>query len=603
MLFLPELLISGNITIRLTPAQGKGKLEEGSKFYIEVEAVNCQGEWKIPQSFGGAELLFTPSQNSTTMSTSDGYKTVTQRQESLTFFLLAKKAGTYTFGPVSVGNTKSKQLKYTIVEKGKGGTSGGAVSAGTASSSSVSQQGYSDKPQFIGRGNEDMFLMASVSKTSVYEQEALVYTIKLYTTYNYIKFLGATSAPKFDSFVVEETKITNANLHFETLNGKTYEAAEVARYIIFPQKAGKLTIKGNTYTVSADAFEYYHDPLFQQMAVKRPVELNLTPNDLIVDVRELPSPIPSDFSGGVGKFSIKSKLPDRNIRTNAASNIIYTVSGTGNLKYLKLPELKNIFPPCLETFTPEAEADTKVEGSNVAGKVVFTCSFMPVETGSISIPELKFVYFNPETGNYETATAEGYTFTVGKGSSSDRSQSALYFDSKLLPTDVSKIHKNKTLFVYSWGYWLWFIIPTILLVTALVMYRNYIRQHADMVGLKSRRAGKIAKRRLRKAKQCISRNDVNSFYDEMLAALWGFLSDKLKMPTSELSRNNVKEMLVSNGISEDATDKTIDLIDKCEFAKYAPSLGKSDMNEIYEKGAELIESLNSNFTSEKKKLS
>lgn len=602
ILFSSLSSLGGKINVRISPGERNGKIEVGSKFYIEIEAVNCSGNWNVPKTFGGAELLYTPSQNSSSISSSDGYRTVSQKKDIITYYLLAKKPGTYSFGPVSVGNTVCKAVKYTIYEKGKG-TSGGASGTGTSSSGVETSNNHgnnekSGKPQFIGRGNEDMFLRASVSKTKVYEQEALVYSIKLFTTYNYIKFLGSTTAPKFDGFVVEETKIKDANLHFESVNGKMYEAAEVARYIIFPQKAGKLSIKGNTYTISADAFEYYHDPVFASMTVKRPVQLTITPNDLEIDVKSLPTPIPADFSGGVGNFTISSSLPDRNIKTNKASNIIYKVSGSGNLKYLKLPELKNVFPAGIETFTPEAKADTRIEGSTIIGDVVFTCPFMPMETGNLTIPELNFVFFNPQTEKYETVVAKGYSFKVGKGTVSERSQSASRFDDSLSQVDTAKLKKNRELLIYKPLYWGWFIVPLLILIGTLIYYRKYLKDHSDMVGLKSKRAGKIAKRRLRKARKCLENNEVELFYDEMLAALWGFLSDKLKMPTSELSRSNVKEVLLNNNIYPETADKTIELLDKCEFAKYAPSHGKGDMSSIFNQAVEVIETLNTYFSSE-----
>ena len=592
-------LFAGKINIRVTPADRSGKLEVGTKFYIEVEAINCQGNWKLPQNFGGAELLYTPSQNSSSVTTADNYSSVSTTKDEITFILVAKKAGTYSFGPVSVGNTKCKPVKYTIAEKGKGKTGAGvsSTSGNVGDSPNEMKLQNTDKPQFIGKGNEDMFLRASVSKTKVYEQEALVYTIRLFNTFSYIKFLGATTAPKFDGFVVEETKIRDAMPHFEQVNGKTYKVAEVARYIIFPQKSGKLTITGNTYTISADAFEYYHDRDFDRMTVKRPVQLNITPNDLVVDVISLPEPVPSDFSGAVGSFSISSSLPDRDIKTNKASDLVYTVSGRGNLKYLKLPDLKKLFPSNIEIFTPEAEADTHVDGDNIEGKVTFTCSFIPMETGELTIPAINFVYFDPSTTSYRTITASGFNLKVGKGSSSEKSQVALRFDKSIEKTADSNIIKDRKLLVRSFSYWLWFIVPAVALIIILISYRRYLNEHSDLELLKSKRAAKIAKKRLRRAYQCLKKQDADSFYNEMLIALWGFLSDKLKMPTSELSRENVMQVLTDNNIFVENAEKVIGLIDKCEFAKYAPSLSKEDMSKIYQEGVNIIETLNTYFKS------
>lgn len=585
---------AGKISVKVTPVGSGGKIEVGDKFYVIVEAWNCQGQWNFPETFGGARLMYTPQQNSTSYSESDGRNKVTQSYNRLDFILMAEKAGSYSFGPVSMGNTKCSPVKYTIYERGKGKpNSGGEASGGTDSGSLQANSQQGSGPQFIGKGNENMFLRASLSKTNVYEQEALVYTIKLYTSYNYIKFIGATAAPKFEGFVVEESKVSDAQYGFESVNGKTYKAAVVARYIIFPQKSGRLTIKGNTYTVSADAFEYYQDPVYQRMTVKRPVQLNLTPNDIVVDVKALPSPRPSDYSGGVGNFTITSSLPSQQFKTNQAAEITYTVKGTGNLKYIKLPELNNIFPSQLEVFTPETQDDTKAEGSNVSGSVSFKYSFIPTETGTFEIPEVKLVYFDPSSNSYKTTVAKGYRIEVGKGSASDKSQKAMRFDNTPQQVNLKKLEKEHTPMVYNFSFWLWFIIPFVALISALIYSSIYQSQHADMAGLKSRRAGKMARRRLRKAYECKKKGDSSRFYDEMLAAIWGFLGHRLKMPTSELTRQNVTEVLSSHNVSDDTIQSTITLLDDCEFAKYAPSAQVGNMDKVYERGVELIQNLNS----------
>lgn len=591
-------LYAGKVTAKVIPAERSGKIEVGSKFYIEVEAENCQGEWKFPQTFSGARLLYTPSESTSSQITSVNGRTTTRSSSKLTFYLLATKAGNFSFGPVGMGSTSCMPVKYTIYEEGKGVRTSGSESRGSSPDNNTSakpQQG--DKPQFIGKGNENMFLRASVSKNSVFEQEAIVYTIKLYTTYQYIKFLGATAAPKFEGFVVEEQKITDANMKFENFNGRTYETAVVARYIIFPQKSGQLKITGNTYTVSADAFEYYNDPYFSQMAVKRPVQLNLTPNDLTVTVKSLPTPKPANFSGGVGVFSISSKLPQQIFKTNQASTITYTVTGQGNLKYIKLPEMNSLFPPELEVFSPESKADADAGSANVVGKVTFDYSFIPMETGRFEIPNVKLVYFNPKTGKYETAEARGYTINVEKGKASDKSQTVRRYLSQLLPVDVNNLSQPSQPYVKRFPFWLWYIVPFLLISTAMIVYRRYLKEHSDMESFRSKKAGKVAKRRLRKAMDCLRKNRKEAFYDEMLAALWGFLSDKLRMPNSELSRQNVSDVLSQHGIPMDEISQLIGILDDCEFAKYSPSMGSGQLQSVYDRGAEIIEKLNSDFKS------
>lgn len=585
LMLILTLASYAGVNVRLE-TQGGGKLKVGDKFYIYIEADNINSNLSFPNPPSGTRLLY----ESTSSVDNNGHVTA---KSVLT--LRAETSGTFTF-QATAGSARSKVLKYTI---GAAGSSGGSASTPTLQNGSGNSgmdpvaSSQQNGPQFIGKGNENMFLRASVSKTSVYEQEAIVYTIKLYTSYNYIKFLGATVAPKFEGFVVEEDKITDAQQHFETYNGKNYKTAVVARYIIFPQKAGKLSIIGNTYTVSADAFEYYHDPYFQQMVVKRPVQLNITPNDLTVDVRALPSPKPADFSGGVGKFSITSSLPKQIYKTNQAATITYTVNGTGNLKYIKLPDLNALYPSQLEVFSPQSDVQAKVSGNNVSGSVEFTYSFMPVETGTFDIPPVKLVYFNPETNRYETVETHGYNIKVGQGSASEKSQTAKHFESKLQP--IGKLTYPSHPWFSGFLYWLWYILPSVGFIIAVIIYRSYIKSHADMESLRSRRAGSMARKRLKKAATCLKRGDSEAFYDEMLHALWGYMAHKLKMPTSELTRDNIRGMLTSHKVSESLADKSIALLDECEFAKYAPSAHRDNMQTIYNEGSEVISALESSF--------
>lgn len=582
-------VFGGNIKITVSSADRSGKIEVGDIFYITVEAQNCSGSWNFSQSFGGAKLMYHPSQDSETISESNGYNTVTKSYSKVEFTLLAQSPGTYSYGPVSLGNTKSAPVKYKIYERGKGRPDSGST-ASSQSNADNNATGASG-PQFIGRGNENMFLKAFISSSKACEQEALVYTIKLYTTYNYIKFIGATSAPKFDGFVIEESKDTDSQFRFESVNGKMYKSAVVARYIIFPQKSGTLSVKGNTYTVSADAFEYYHDPRFSQLTVKRPVQLNLTPNDLNVQVLPLPMPQPVGFTGAVGQFSIASNLESKTFKTNQASSLDYVIQGRGNLKYIKLPELNTFFPSQLEVFTPESDPKVHVTSNNVEGSVTFKCSFIPLETGSFNIPQLKFVYFDPAANSYKTIYANGFHISVATGKSSEKSQTVLRYDASLHDIDKSKLRKETKPYIYSITYWLWYIIPFSLLMIACVALAYHRNKYSDIESLKSKRAAKMARRRLRKAFKCIKGGKQSLFYDEMLSALWGFLGDRLKMSTSDLTRKNVAEALESNNISSVDAQNVIKLIDDCEFAKYTSGNTDFNMHDIYQRGVDSIRQL------------
>ena len=434
----------GTVKVKLETPGGGSKIAVGEKFYVEIEAINCGGGQLSTQTIPGCAVLYHAVSSESSISSS-GNSTTGIHKVMATLTCMAQNPGKYTFGPVDVGGVKSNKVSYEIVGAGE---STGAPTARPATSS-MPEYDPNSGPVFVGKGNEEMFMKASVSKTRAYEQEALVYTIKLYSSYQYIKFLGATEAPKFDGFVIEESKDVSTSLARETLNGKTYYTAVIVKYIIFPQKSGKLKITGNTYTVSTDAMSYYHDPFYMTMQVKRPIQLNVTPNDLVVDVMPLPK-APSEFIGAVGKFSVSSQMPKKNLLTNTPASLTYTVSGTGNIKYVKLPDLADKFPSNIEVFSPEVSVDAQVGASNVSGTAVFDYSIVPQQTGDFKIPAMRFAYFDPDDGVYKFIEAKGYDISVAQGSSSDKSQQASTFFSALQP--VGKLVKGTFVpYVYSFS--------------------------------------------------------------------------------------------------------------------------------------------------------
>lgn len=451
LLMLSALGMSAaSVQIEVTAGRGKRSIAVGDQFYMTIVVSNSDAEPTPPRNMPGAKLMyFDQTGTSWKMSTVNG---ATTRSSTVTYTATfrAQKEGTYSYGPISVGGARSNSVRYTI---GKGGAAPQSIPGNNNGGASASAGSDDDgKPKFIGKGDGNLFMRANVTKTTAYEQEALVYTVKLYTTYDAIKFIGATAAPKFDGFVVEESKDVSTQLNYESYQGKMYATAIIARYIIFPQMTGNLKVTGNTYTVSVDRREYYHDPFWGSMSYSTPLQLNVTPNDLVVNVKPLPSPKPADFSGGVGKFRISSDLKSHNLKTNQAGSIVYTVTGTGNIKYIQLPDLSVLYPPEIEIYSPKSDQKVEVGSANVSGSVTFDYSFMPLEEGQFKIPDVKLVYFNPETGQYETSVAKGYTVNVGKGEASKSgSRKNVRFDSNQQNVKASSLSKSHEPMIESWG--------------------------------------------------------------------------------------------------------------------------------------------------------
>ena len=581
-----------SVTLSLSGRGGGRNISVGETFHIEITVRNSDAEPAMPSSVPGAKVLyFARTGQSSSFSNVNGQMS-SSVSYTWTLTLRAQTEGHYTFGPITVGGARSNTISYSI----------GAAQAepqtpqGQQNQPGGQRQIDPDKPEYIGKGDGNLFMRAEVSHPTAYMNQAILYTVKLYSTYDAIKFIGATASPKFDGFVVEESKDISTSLQYETYNGKTYATAIIARYIIFPQHEGKLTVKGNTYTVSVDQREYYRDPFYGNMSYAKPLQLNVTPNELTVNVKNLPQPVPADFSGGVGHFQITSSLPAQKFATNQVASVVYTVQGSGNIKYVALPDLQKLFPQELEVYTPTSDANVNVGRTDVSGTVKFDYSFMPLESGTFKLPEVKLVYFNPATGQYETSTARGYEIAVEKGSGSEKSQTkaAGTFDAQLMPVkeNLSFTHRP---YVYGFLYWLFYIIPIGGIIIAYISYKSYVAANSDIIAVRSRKANRMARRRLKRAYAYMKANDRNSFYDEIISSLWGYLSDKLSIPTSELSRENISGKLAMKDISDEDIKSLIDLIDEAEFEKYAPASAANDMKETYDKTISMMNTLEEAF--------
>lgn len=584
-----------SVRLSVDAPRGKRGISLNELFYITYEVQDIDAAPEKPSSVEGAKVMYFDRTGQSSRFTSVNGRTSQSHSYIYTLTLRATKEGNFTFGPITVGGVKSNSVSYSI-----GKAAPQQYPNGTPQQQGRQNADDSGKPKFIGKGDGNLFLKANISKAEGYEQEALVYTVKLFTTYDAIKFIGATSAPKFQGFVVEESKDISSSLNYETVNGKTYATAIIARYIIFPQMTGTLKVIGNTYTVSVDEREYYHDPFWGKMSVAKPLQLNVTPNDLQIKVKPLPAPKPADFSGGVGQFTISSTLPAQNFKSNQAASIVYTVSGSGNLKYVSLPDLNKLYPSQLEVYSATPTTDVKVGSSSVSGTSRYDYTFMPLESGSFEIPSVTLTYFNPQTGKYEHSTARGYSINVGVGKESAKSQTLtkLAFNQQLMPVE-ERLSSDHRPYVSRFLFWLLYIVPFVGLLSAVIYYRRYLKMNADIMAVKSRKAGSMARKRLKKAYVCIKSNDSEHFYTEMLSALWGYLGHKLKMPTSELTRQNVASKLNSRQVSADVVEDLLNLIDECEFAKYSSASSDASMLQVYEQGVSVINKLESSFKAKK----
>ena len=562
---------------------------EGNKFNVTFVLKNGEGNSFTPPEVTGAKLIYGPSVSHSYSSTWVNGKSSSSSTEEYTMIYKATATGKCHIGAASVvsGGNKltTKPLTIDVLPAGSQPSQQMQSTPGAPTPYSDPMTQSADKSV----GSKDLFVRIEMSKPRVYEQQAVVCTIKLYTKYQISQFMP-TIQPSFDGFLIEEIPVQPSLNKVETLNGERYMTAILKKCILYPQQSGKLTITSGNYDVSVVQFDTFKS-IFG--SISKPVEkdLKVQSNTATVNILPLPEPKPASFSGAVGKFNVTADLqPATGFKTYSAATYRYIISGTGNIKYIKAPEVK--FPDQFDVYDPKTDAQVNDAAGDMRGKVVISYSFIPQYAGEFEIPAGEFTYFDPDEGKYETITVPARHLTVAKGEGQPSNHYRMKnMDIRPIKSGDLGLKKSHGYILDNWTYWLWFLLPLLALAALLIYYRKQLKERADVRRMRAKRASKVAQRRLKAARGFASRGDRNGFYAEMLNAMWGYMSDKLSIPVSELSKDNINAELEQFGVNEQLRKEAMDLIDKCEFAQYAPELAQGDLNAVLDEAAGVIDRL------------
>ena len=564
---------------------------QGNKFQISFSLRNAEGNgFKAPE-VGGCKLLYGPSKSSSYSSQWVNGVSSSSSSEEYTMVYRAAQAGKYTVGAatVSVGGKQYSTKPFTIEILPPDRS---AQQGNNRGSQSVQIDNANTQTAGKQVSSKDLFVRIILSKSNVYEQEAVVCTIKLYTKYQISQFI-ANIQPSYNGFLIEELPVSPNLNEIEHVNGENYMVAELKKCILFPQQSGKLTITSGTYDVTVVQYEQFRTPFG---IMRQPVEkqLQVKSNTSSVNILPLPEPKPASFNGAVGNFTVSTEIKPQVLKTFEAATYSYIIRGSGNIKYLKSPTIG--FPSQFDVYDPQNNINAKPSGSTVSGTVTIDYTFIPQFVGKYEIPGTEFTYFNPATRKYETLTTQKYDLTVAKGSGSASQAPKGGIEQKnrdILHIKTGDLHlkQEHSYAVEGFGYWLWYIIPLLLLAAVLFYYRKALKARSDMQLMRTKRANKVAQKRLRAAKQWMRAGDKNKFYAEVLTALWGYLSDKIQIPVSELNKENISAELTNYGATDEVIAAVIEVLNNCEFAQYAPELSGNDMESIYSAAADAMDKL------------
>ena len=533
------------------------------------------------------EVLMGPSR-STQYQNINGVET---NSITFTYILMAGKEGTYKIPGATIvadGNnytSNSVEIKVLPPDQSSGSASG-------SSSQSSRNQANSGKIT-----DKELFMMATASKTKVYEQEAILLTYKVYTQVNLTELRG--DIPDLKGFHTQEVELPNQKTFtLEHYNGRNYNTTIWRQLVLFPQQTGKVEIPSVTFEgtisqriASADPF----DAFFNGGNVIN-IQKNLVTPKLVIDVKELPAGKPSNFSGGVGEFTISSSINTQELKTNDAVTIKLVISGTGNMKLINTPEVA--FPQDFEIYDPKVDNKFNLTRNGLSGNKVIEYLAIPRHAGTYTIPPIEFSYFDLKSQSYKTLKTDAYTLNVAKGEGNSEQVVANFIskeDLKVLGQDIRYIKTGDTnltrkdnYFFGSMNYWMWYIIPLTLFIACMVIYRKQALENANVAKVRTKKANKVATKRMKNAGKLLAEKKTEAFYDEVLKALWGYISDKLSMPVSQLSKDNIEGKLQQHQVADELVKEFIDILNDCEFARYAPGSQDEKMDKIYSSAIEVI---------------
>lgn len=582
--------------VRIT-ASAPSTVEVGDKFQVKFQ-INSQdfSNFNAP-NFKGFEVLYGPS-----TSTSSSYQYINGKAShstsvTYTFTVLCDKAGTYSIGSATVeagGKTvKSNPINVKVLPLGQGPSSQPSNRGGASTRQTT-------RPVTTG-GNissKDLFMTATANKTNVYEQEAILLTYKIYSAVNLTQLDG--KLPNLDGFQIQEMPLPRTKqFKIENYNGRNYQTVVWSQYLLFPQKSGELVIPSITYEGIVQEINPNIDPIeafFNGTGGVMDFKKKITTPKVVINVQPLFDK-PAGFSGGVGRFSIESSINANTVKTNDAINLKVVISGKGNMKLINTPEVA--FPKDFETYDAKVTDNFSISTDGLTGTRQFEYLAVPRTHGTYTIPPINFVYFDTSSRSYKTVSTEPYTIVVekGKGTSNkavadftngQRAVDQIGVDIRYIKRGDSELRKNNETFFSGYSYWLCYVIAVVLFVLIVILANKYRTDNQNEAKSRGRKANKIATKRLKYASVLLKDKKKGEFYDEVLKALWGYIADKLNMPQEYLNKDNIQSRLEEKGVEQPLIDDFIKVLDKCEFARYAPGEGEGAMDSVYEGAIDVI---------------
>ncbi len=585
----------GNVTFEVnTPLM----VTAGEMFRVEFILENGRpekGSFAAPD-FAGLEVLAGP-----TISTGSSFQMINGVSSStttytITYVVVGQQAGNVTIGSAEAkvkGTTyHTKATPIEIVAQSSNRQEEAAVEQGNAVQNQVAR--------------DDILLRLNLSRSTVYQGEPIRASLTLYTRAR-IAGIEDVKLPSFNGFWSQELSTDDYQPQRETVGGKVYDSRIIKEYLLYPQQAGVLTIEPTEMTAIAQVVMHNNrtfDPFFGTGTEVYNVPRKLSTGAVKVTIKSLPAGAPASFTGAVGDFSLSASEPATELKANSATTYTIKISGSGNLAFVEAPKLE--LPSSFELYNVRSTESISTSASGTSGYRQFEYPFIARAEGEYDIPAVKFSYFSPEKGDYVTLATSPLHFDVQP----DGSGGSTAIPSQILPgiakegvrqlgSDIHfiklgepSLRSSAMPLMFSTTYFMLLALMVLIFVVAYVVLRRSIRNNRNVVLVRNRRANKVAVQRFRSAERFMKGGNRHAFFEEMLRALWGYMSDKLNIPVADLTKENIRHELQRRGVTVEQAQYFTDIISQCDEAQYSPA-ESVQMEHVYADGVKIISHIES----------
>jgi len=559
-----------------------------------VYTVNATGKDMRTSDFNNFEVLAGPFESRSSSYQIVNGKTSSSVSVSYTYTLQATKTGTFTIPSASI-----------VVDGKKYNSNGLSIKVLPADDNATSKSGKEESRSAAGQGisNENVFIKAQVSKSSVYEQEPLLVTYKLYTLLDVVQCTNR-KMPDFKGFMKNEIELSqNKQFSYENFNGKNYGTVVLYQVLLFPQQAGALKIDNAVFDAvirveNRQQVRSIFDDFFDSYSN---VQKAITANGAVVNVKPLPTNKPTNYNGTVGSLNMTSNISAENVKANDAVTLKVIISGSGNMKLIQNPGIR--FPDGFEVYDPKVNNNFKTNTNGISGTKIIEYMFIPRHSGEFQIPSAEISYFDIKDLTYKTLRTPVYNLKVAKGTGENSTAvvssgyvakedlKKLGNDIRFIVTDKFELKREENPFFGTTLSWLGYIIPLIISIILFLVFRKNVVESSNLDFIRNKKANKAAQKRLKLAAKLLSEGKKDLFYEEVMKAVWNYLSDKLTIPVASLTKESVSTELESRGVEKDLITAFIEILNTCEYARFAPNSGQQEMGNLYETSIDTISKL------------